>query len=57
MPVDSTGDAGTSIQAAGCDPLEQRTELCITDNNEFPYIESVVPEFLLSPVFTADFAE
>ncbi len=55
--VDSSGEVGTSAQAAGCDELEQRTELTATDTIEFLYIESVVPEFLLSSVFTADFAE
>jgi hypothetical protein len=55
--VDSTGEVGTSSQAAGCDELEQRTELTTTDTIEFLYFESVVPEFLLSSVFTADFAE
>lgn len=57
MRVGSTGDIGTSVQAAGCDEIEQRTELTTTAVIEFLYVESVVPEFLLSSVFTADFAE
>lgn len=54
---DANEEVGDSTQAAGCDELEQRTELTMSETIEFIYIESVVPEVVLSSVFTADFAE